>query len=88
MAHLNHGQKRLADRLVVIKKFKEAKDGYAEFHFSWTNKGGKVWEEKMLLAVDENKKLAEAFDINEYIQHKEYCCIRRADKFALREIDS
>ena len=88
MAHLNHGQKRLADRLVVIKKFKEAKDGYAEFHFSWTNKGGKVWEEKMLLAVDENKKLAEAFDINEYIQHKEYCCVRRADKFALREIDS
>ena len=88
MAHLNHGQKRLTDRLVVIKKFKEAKDGYAEFHFSWTNKGGKVWEEKMLLAVDENKKLAEAFDINEYIQHKEYCCVRRADKFALREIDS
>ena len=88
MAHLNHGQKRLADRLVVIKKFKEAKDGYAEFHFSWTNKGGKVWEEKMLFAVDDNKKLAEEFDINEYIQHKEYFCIRRADKFALREIDS
>lgn len=88
MAHLNHGQKRLADRLVVTKKFKEAKDGYAEFHFSWTNKGGKVWEEKMLFAVDDNKKLAEEFDINEYIQHKEYCCVRRADKFALREIDS
>jgi hypothetical protein len=88
MAHLNHGQKRLADRLVVTKKFKEAKDGYAEFHFSWTNKGGKVWEEKMLLAVDDNKKLAEEFDINEYITHKEYCCVRRADKFALREIDS
>ena len=88
MAHLNHGQKRLADRLVVIKKFKEAKDGYAEFHFSWTNKGGKVWEEKMLFAVDDNKKLAEEIDINEYIQHKEYCCVRRADKFALREIDS
>lgn len=88
MAHLNHGQKRLADRLVVIKKFKEAKDGYAEFHFSWTNKGGKVLEEKMLFAVDDNKKLAEEFDINEYIQHKEYCCVRRADKFALREIDS
>ncbi len=55
MAHLNHGQKRLTDRLVVIKKFKEAKNGSVEFHFAWTNKGGKVWEEKMLLAVDENK---------------------------------
>lgn len=88
MAYLNQGQKRLTDKLVVTKKFDSSKDGSVEFHFAWTNKGGKVWDEKMLLAVDENNELTVPFDLNEYIQHKEYCCIRRDERFTIREIDS
>jgi len=88
MAYLNHKQKRLTDRLVITKKFKEAKDGSVVFHFAWTNKGGKVWDEVMRLAVDENNELTEPFNLDEYIEMKEHCCIRRDETFSIREIDS
>ncbi len=88
MENYKKDQKKLADKLVVNKKFDQAKNGTVEFQFSWTNKGGKVLDERMLFSVDKTNNLTEEFDINEYILHKEFCCIRRADKFTVREIDS
>jgi len=88
MAYLNRGQKRLTDRLVITKKFSTSKDNSVEFLFEWTNKGGKVCTEKMLFAVNENNELLSPFDLNEYIEHKEHCCIRRAETFTIREINS
>lgn len=88
MTYSSFGKKRLADRLVITKKFDTSKNGFVEFHFSWTNKGGRVFDEKMLFAVDENNELSVPFDLDEYIAHKEHCCVRRADNFTIREIDS
>lgn len=88
MAYLNYGQKKLSDKLVVTKWFSKIKDGSVEFTFDWTNKNGRVFSEKLLLAVDRNNFLTQQFNVQEYIEHKQYCCIRLADNFIVQEIDS
>ena len=81
--------KKVATKL-TIKKNKRVLDKNNQFNyvFEWYNGNKIVMKEIVKIASDEYNLPIEDYDVNEMIEHKEYCCLTiNKSSFVVQEVE-